>query len=120
MKTKQDYAAMVPDLAERENGGALYAAWLKKEADFDEGVEGVTEADVDAADAAYSKAPGGSILDGDNKEGVERCALSGAALYTTDDLLEFNGRYILASLLLDPDQIAHLTAEDEDDIEEAA
>lgn len=117
-KTKEEYAAMVPDLAERENGAMLYEALAKKEADFDEGVEGVTEADVEAADEAYNEAPGGAILDGDN--GAERCALSGAPLYVTDHSLEINGRYILASLLLDPDQIADLTAEDEDDIEEAA
>ena len=159
MMTKEDYAAKIPDAAERENAARLFEAMCAAEdaaaamrwnrppeveaalrelrntynAKLDElrewfiAEEGrlvpdqthPLEAAAAAASDAYDAAPGGAILN--DVDGVAvRCALSGVPIYDTDQTVDINSKLVLASLVLSPEQIAELTAEDEDELEEAA
>lgn len=81
------------------------------------------EAAEDAAISAYEDAPGGSIMEGDDGLPL-RCALSGAPLWESDQIVEFGGQSILACVLLSPEQIEALGGgaddEDDDEIEDAA
>lgn len=169
MMMREDYAARVPDLAERENAAALFEAAAAADEAYERhrraswGVEkpqeqvvamrelrdeyerrrtdlamwfegerqrivGVTELDrleeaANAAHQAYQEATGGAMLEDDDGGRAVRCALSGVPLYEQDEIIEIGGKQILATVLLTPEQISALTAEDhedEDEVEEAA
>ncbi len=83
-------------------------------------LDDLERADREAA-AAYSEAPGDAIEE-DSDGAALRCALSGAPIYETDETVDLGGKPILACVLLTPEQIEALTAEDDsdDEIEEAA
>ena len=82
---------------------------------------GPLRAAADAAHNAYQEAPGDAVTETEGEVAL-RCALSGVPIYDTDVTMEVGGKTILACVLLDPDQIADLTAEDDEDevVEEAA
>lgn len=160
---KEDYAARVPDRAEREEAARLFDAmcaaenavhdvgrrnrppfapeveaalrdlrriyaekstelrqWFDtEEARIVPDEQSPLDAAAEAACAAYEAAAGDAVLS-DVDDIVIRCALSGVPLYDTDHTVEINSKLVLASLVLSPEQIELLTADDEDELEDAA
>lgn len=106
--TKDDYAAKVPDLADRMESARLFAA-------IDEAARAARESYLDGA--------GGTILEDDCGDPV-CCALSGAPIYETDEIIEIGDNTILAALFIPDGVIAQLRGDDEteedEEIEEAA
>lgn len=157
MMTKEDYAARVPNRAEREHAAQMFEAWQAAElaawgeppaaytadqeaalrpleaeyqrkrdelyewyrAEFDRiapKAVGAKRAAANAAQDAYEQVPGDAITEADDETAL-RCALSGVPIYDTDVTMDIGGRTVLACVLLDPDQIADLTADDEEEDE---
>lgn len=72
----------------------------------------------DAASDAYDKAPGDAILEDDSGDPV-LCALSGAPIYETDEIIEVGKSTVLASLFIPAGVLEMLRGEtDEDEAEE--
>lgn len=90
MISKEEIAAKIPDLAERENAAVLLRALVDAEIGVGQATDDqleVARSQLKAADEAYSALGFPSFFVDENQDAI-RCALSGVPMHEDDEYLE--------------------------------